>query len=74
MLQQACLWLCEPVTFVCLFLSPTMAVTGLKLEFQLGWKLTGHFPAAGIGVGVYLLRESPVEAMQSSVGYHALPA
>lgn len=51
-----------------------MAAIGLKLKFQRGGKLTGHFPAAEIGLGVCLLRENPVEAMQSSVGYHALLA
>lgn len=74
MLRQACLRLCEPVTLASLFPSPTVAVTGLKLKFGCAGKHTGRFPAAGIGGGVYLLGENPVEAMQSSVGYHALPA
>lgn len=61
------LWACQIAS---VFPSQTMAVTGLKLC----WKHTGHFPAARVGSGVYLLRESPIEAVQSSVGYRALPA
>lgn len=65
------LWACH----ACFLLSFShVAITGLKLRLWLCWKHTGRFPAAGIGGGVYLLRENPVEAMQSSVGYHALPA